>query len=266
MWEESKHPRADDGRFTTKNGTPAEHKRLREKGIENDKKTKKQSIPDLPKRQEVKLTSVKVIDNYLKIDNNLLKNQIIEDGYGLDATGRECITLKNVLMELGCLNKPIVVENAEFDKLKQETKSYFRGVPKKNADIEYREDDDVWVGRGSLVNGIYFTTNRTEAIGYSESDNNESSLIEILIHPNAKIIDFEELNKLDNEERIDALMYGSEIESKYGKEKAEIYYNDKRNRCRKSIKAAIMGFDVIKTSFDHYVVLNRGVTIVRKGE
>ena len=33
MWEESKHPRDDDGRFTTKNGTPAEHKRLREKGI-----------------------------------------------------------------------------------------------------------------------------------------------------------------------------------------------------------------------------------------
>lgn len=33
MWEESKHPRDDDGRFTAKNGTPAEHKRLREKGI-----------------------------------------------------------------------------------------------------------------------------------------------------------------------------------------------------------------------------------------
>lgn len=37
MWEESKHPRDDDGRFTAKNGTPAEHKRLYEKGYISEK-------------------------------------------------------------------------------------------------------------------------------------------------------------------------------------------------------------------------------------
>ena len=41
MWEESKHPRDDEGRFTSKNGTPAEHKRLREKGIISEEEEKR---------------------------------------------------------------------------------------------------------------------------------------------------------------------------------------------------------------------------------
>ncbi len=36
QWEESKHPRDNDGKFTSGGGTPAEHKRLQELGIEPD--------------------------------------------------------------------------------------------------------------------------------------------------------------------------------------------------------------------------------------
>ena len=40
QWEESKHPRDGDGKFTTGGGTPAEHKRLQEMGIENKNNAK----------------------------------------------------------------------------------------------------------------------------------------------------------------------------------------------------------------------------------
>lgn len=38
MWEEYKHPRDEDGKFTDGNGTPAEQKRLKEIGIDNNNK------------------------------------------------------------------------------------------------------------------------------------------------------------------------------------------------------------------------------------
>lgn len=51
MWEEDKHPRASDGKFTDKaDGTPAEHKRLRELGIDL-KPLSEKSIIELPKEE-----------------------------------------------------------------------------------------------------------------------------------------------------------------------------------------------------------------------
>lgn len=51
MWEESKHPRDDDGRFTNKNGTPAEHKRLRELGLDDEKEFVKELHNDLTNKE-----------------------------------------------------------------------------------------------------------------------------------------------------------------------------------------------------------------------
>ena len=51
MWEESKHPRDDDGRFTAKNGTPAEHKRLRELQIEDEKEFVKEMHNQLTNKE-----------------------------------------------------------------------------------------------------------------------------------------------------------------------------------------------------------------------
>ncbi len=36
QWEENKHPRDDDGKFTSNGGTPAENKRLEEMGIKTN--------------------------------------------------------------------------------------------------------------------------------------------------------------------------------------------------------------------------------------
>lgn len=57
-WEESKHPRDDDGKFTDKGqGTPAERKRLEEMGIEKNKETNYTIEQTL--REEEKLNSKK---------------------------------------------------------------------------------------------------------------------------------------------------------------------------------------------------------------
>lgn len=263
MFNENDHPRDSDGKFTDKNTTPAEHKRLVEMGVESDK-VEEILGSNFNLRKEINITDCKTIDNYFEIDNNLLEKQIIEDNNGLNRSGNECILLKNILLEIGYLNKPIVVNSQEYEKLKSKTKTLFRGVPVEDADKEFRDNDNTWIGRGSLVHGIYFSTLNEEATSYSKPEQTEHSVIEILLHPKAKIINYEELNNLDNKERIDSLIYGSEIESKYGKDKAKMYYSDKRGRCRKSIKAALMGYDVIRTSDEHYVILNRSATIMRE--
>lgn len=76
MWEESKHPRDDDGRFTSKNGTPAEHKRLREKGI-------------ISREEEKEL-------------NNKVKSKSIkaETGYTITATKAEMKKLEEMQYQL----------------------------------------------------------------------------------------------------------------------------------------------------------------------
>lgn len=57
-WEESKHPRDDDGKFTDKGqGTPAERKRLEEMGIEKNKETNYTIEQTL--REEEKINSKK---------------------------------------------------------------------------------------------------------------------------------------------------------------------------------------------------------------
>lgn len=76
MWEESKHPRDDDGRFISKNGTPAEHKRLREKGI-------------ISKEEEKEL-------NY-KVRSSSIK---AETGYTITATKAEMKKLEEMQYQL----------------------------------------------------------------------------------------------------------------------------------------------------------------------
>ncbi len=63
QWEENKHPRDDDGKFSSGGGTPAEHKRLEEMGVGNGDKgkptleqsLKEEEISNNKKEQVVKL-------------------------------------------------------------------------------------------------------------------------------------------------------------------------------------------------------------------
>lgn len=119
MWEESKHPRADDGRFTSKNGTPAEHKRLREKGIisreeekELNNKVKSKSI-----KAETGYTITATKDEinkynkeYLK-ENKQLSSQIdkVLNGTYKDTHITLCNETPKVLQDLGIPNYPMLI-------------------------------------------------------------------------------------------------------------------------------------------------------------
>lgn len=92
MWEESKHPRDNDGRFTAKNGTPAEHKRLRELGIKEDyKMIKDRTIQKLVNvLEKVKKVKIKELHNYIRnlkpVKLKINQNEIIAqfDKYSAD--------------------------------------------------------------------------------------------------------------------------------------------------------------------------------------
>jgi len=77
-WEENKHPRDNDGKFTSGGGTPAEHKRLKEMGIEgNDNVDKSKDISNSNNKtnqvrrlidvlKKVKTVKIKQIHDYIK--------------------------------------------------------------------------------------------------------------------------------------------------------------------------------------------------------
>lgn len=112
-WEESKHPRDDDGKFTDKGqGTPAERKRLEELNIKDkEKSTIKQSL----REEEINNYKKEQIINLIKTLNEVKKIKLKE--------------LVNIIknfdpIELKINDKKIL---AAFDKYAAEKNLYTRG-------------------------------------------------------------------------------------------------------------------------------------------
>lgn len=99
QWEENKHPRDDDGKFTSGGGTPAENKKLEEMGISNKVDTK---------------SSLSAEEQRLKdmgIDTNELETQVdkILNGTYKDSHITLCEDTPKILQEIGVPNKPFVI-------------------------------------------------------------------------------------------------------------------------------------------------------------
>lgn len=90
-WEESKHPRDDDGKFTDKGqGTPAERKRLEEMGILNPKGKQ----IELPKQEYAELCSAirtKLANKIPKSGGMLYKNSYYRYNYNKQKEKIVCI-------------------------------------------------------------------------------------------------------------------------------------------------------------------------------
>lgn len=119
MWEESKHPRDDDGRFTSKNGTPAEHKRLREKGIisKEEEKELNHKVRSSSIKAETGYTitatkaEIKKYEKQSKIEKQKLSNNIdkVLNGTYKDTHIELTKNTPLVLRTLGIPNKPLLI-------------------------------------------------------------------------------------------------------------------------------------------------------------
>lgn len=99
-WEESKHPRDTDGKFTDKGqGTPAERKRLEEMGIISHKK----------ESQKLSAEEQKLKDKGINIDNLEMQVDKILNGTYKDSHITLCEKTPKILQEIGVPDKPFVI-------------------------------------------------------------------------------------------------------------------------------------------------------------
>lgn len=90
-WEESKHPRDEDGKFSSKSGggTPAEEKRLKELGIDDNSRSIKEQL----KQEEIKTHNKKYI--WLPEQEYAGINSVIKKRFGNDIPKQGGIFYKN---------------------------------------------------------------------------------------------------------------------------------------------------------------------------
>lgn len=99
-WEENKHPRDSDGKFTDKGGgTPAERKRLEEMGISIDKE----------ENQTLSAEEQKLKEKGINIDNLETQVDKILNGTYKDSHITLCEKTPKILQEIGVHDKPFVI-------------------------------------------------------------------------------------------------------------------------------------------------------------
>lgn len=173
-FDESKHPRDDDGKFTDGNGSrwttskrdysnvqggeaqrvfdEAKQLGIDTKGIDNLDVIKARLAE---KRKEVEFEQ-SFFDKAKEIAN---KFESPKPSY---QHGVEDVRLKSVLDELGYTKKPQKLSTADFAKEMQKGKLYFRGMSEqKYVDAFY--NGDCFIGQGLSGNGIYLTEDASEA-------------------------------------------------------------------------------------------------------
>ena len=255
-WKENEHPRDNDGKFTDKNGTPAEHKRLKELGIESDD-------ADFLSSEKLKYSDIKSVKKLFDLQPNDFAEKLDNENQWLGAVGTEPEILKDVLKELGLLNKPEIISKNEYDALKRAgAKVLYRGVKDvPSADKDLRDSDLYFVGRGALLHGLYFSDDEETATSYS---NEKGSVAEAILSPKAKIISIYDLESIDNENRMEFITGNISNEySMFSRENVDKYFNAKIGRTRRALEAISLGYDAVDMGHSNVVVLNRSKLIMR---
>ena len=128
QWEESKHPRDDDGKFTYNGGTPAENKRLEEKGIRNKPQVRNSLSAEEKRLQELGIDVDNFIDNFTNNEKSVLKARGIDGDDLLD-----CEDLADQILYVGGKinqNAEVIVYHASsvenIEKIKKTGKMFSR--------------------------------------------------------------------------------------------------------------------------------------------
>ena len=283
-WEESKHPRDAEGKFTDKGqGTPAERKRLEEMGI----KTKNED--DFFSAEESRLKNMgisierKIDKIYKKVYNKInaterdlkdfkslqkilssknLDDLVDKSKFAFFSKGREDLIIKPILDELGFSALPQKVDAKTFEKMKMDHLFLSRGVTSPEYVDKFR-NGDMFVGLGVNGSGVYTTTHKEKAEGYAKKN---GAVIDMLLDKNSKIADGIELTK-NAKELLFSLKAGYDISGNpidigLNKE-AMIKIGEGNNKRFVTLLALAGGYDAIKVGNGDYIILNRSAVIVK---
>lgn len=271
-WEESKHPRDAEGKFTDKGqGTPAERKRLVEMGIGDSKKltfkeTLKQEeiensriiknprdiLTKTIKRNNVNIATSIQMERLSKMSDKEFTDAVADMNGELAASKTQDVLLKEFLREKGYLSKPMIVNKQLFEQfVRNGANVLYRGVPKDNYNEELRDLDDVYIGRGWTTNGLWFTNNEKEAEDYAKGH----KVARVILNPKAKIA---KINKID----IDNFRFDEEYDGTKLSVDRRFEMMSKGKAGAVSILYALKGYDAIDMGHNCLVILNRGSLIM----
>lgn len=283
-WEESKHPRDAEGKFTDKGqGTPAERKRLEELGIKAKDEEKFFSAEEY-RLKDMGINIDRKIDNthqkvYNKINvekrdlkdfkslQNILSGKNLDDlvaksKFAFFSKGREDLIIKPLLDELGFSALPQKVDAKTFEDMKKDHLFLSRGVTSSEY-VEKFKNGDMFVGLGVNGSGVYTTTRKEKAESYAKQD---GAVIDMLLDKNAKIADGIELTKNANE-LLFSLKTGNDtsgnpIDIGLNKD-AMIKIGEGNNKRFVTLLALAGGYDAINVGNGDYIILNRSAVIVK---
>lgn len=234
--------------------TLVENEKLSDLGLMEDK--------DFLNSDKREYKKVKSFVSYLSKSKEQLQEILKDENSWLDARGTEPCFLKDVLDEVGYLQKPKIVSKKEFNNLKQKgAKVIYRGVPGlENASVQLRDSEKPFIGRGYAVNGMYFAPNYEKGNTYSQG---QGSVAQAILNPQAKTIQINKLKNIDDENRMDIITDNfSEEYNSFDKQNVKLYYEKKEGLSRRAIEAVMLGYDAVEMENGDYVILNRGSLIM----
>lgn len=285
QWEENKHPRDEDGKFTSGGGTPAENKKLEEMGIDSKTKNENQTLTaeeqrlkemgieisegidkdktesynkvNLDKVEMKKLTS---LNSILNKDNQQLQALVEQSQYSLISKGTQDEIIKPILHEIGFDGLPQKVSNEKYEKLKTDSLELYRGFK-----IFKHADDftngELFVGVGVNGSGTYMAKDKPRAEMYANRGE-YGKVVSALLDKNAKIADGMDIY-WDERDLSMSFKMGDEIEWGLDNEKMSIICDDRSKRL-KTLVALSQGYDAIDLGAGDILVLNRTALIMKE--
>lgn len=193
----------------------------------------------------------------LNADNSEAYRNIVNNPDALKRkTDAGDVTLSELLKEQGFDGKPRVVTSAEMDALiKNGWSESFRGVTDTKFTNQFR-DGDLYAGYGVYGNGTYSAYGGDKALSTARKYAGvDGGVMRMALNPNAKVIDFEDLSKMYDDDWYD------DISARIGKAAGEA---KKRLQAELNMNIAmdksgvLNGYDAIRVPNEqYYVILNR---------
>lgn len=200
-----------------------------------------------------------------------------EPDYGAYNKNGQNLYLKEVMREQGFLGKPQVVSAKQYDDyINQGAIPLYRGIAAKTPEDvndyakQLLESDDPFVGKGMFGDGIYFANKKSVGEKFAKEDAKGNPIpfgkvLDGVIDPRAKIIDFDDLTKELHEWY--NTFPGGVASTNYAQDFYESYsqFAVARGYDAVRIKNPSVGLDPTdKVDADYFIVLNRTALIVKE--
>lgn len=167
---------------------------------------------------------------------------------------------QKLVLNMGLNNKPVVMDDASFTALAQQTGAavVYRGWSSADKADRFEQSKYFHTGGGIYGDGIYFSTDMSVAAGYSGAGvAGHGQITKMMLSPNAKIVSLSDVQR-KMATSSSSLRTGLSRAGQAGQQNG---YGGNSGESQMALK---MGYNVIKVSNDYYIGLTADAFIVSK--